>query len=187
MRVITLLACLTLVSCAGQAGGAFDATPATGAVVQAQQAGSQKITGEVVGVADGDTITVLDGERRQHRIRLAGIDAPESSQDFGRASKQNLSALVYRKAVEVTYSKYDHYGRVLGVVRLDGRDINLAQVEAGLAWHYKEYQDEQTAADRKLYGEAEGEARNARRGLWADPSPIPPWDFRHGKRGRAEE
>jgi endonuclease YncB( thermonuclease family) len=134
-----------------------------------------------VAVADGDTITVLDSARTRHRVRLAGIDAPESSQDFGQASKKNLSGLVFGKVVEVSYAKLDRYGRVLGIVRLGGRDINLAQIEAGLAWHYKEYADEQTAEDRESYAEAENRARRDRAGLWQQPDPVKPSEFRRSK------
>jgi len=88
----------------------------------------QTITGKVVGVSDGDTITVLDANRQQHKIRLDGIDAPESSQDFGSRAKQSLSDLVFGKTVTVTSRKKDRYGRVLGTVTLDGKDINLEQV-----------------------------------------------------------
>lgn len=146
----------------------------------------QTLEGRVVAIADGDTITVLDAGNRQTRIRLQGIDAPESRQAFGQVSKQNLSDLVFDKRVVIEYEKTDRYSRTLGKVLVGGRDVNLEQVKAGLAWHYKYYQDEQTSADRRLYAEAETDARAARRGLWSDPSPIPPWDFRRGKTGRAE-
>jgi endonuclease YncB( thermonuclease family) len=140
-----------------------------------------------VGVADGDTITVLGAGNRQTRVRLQGIDAPESRQAFGQASKRNLSDLVFDKQVVVEYEKTDRYGRTLGKVVAFGRDVNLEQVRAGLAWHYKYYQDEQSPADRQLYADAEAEARGAKRGLWADTNPIPPWDFRRGKRAAVEE
>lgn len=140
------------------------------------------IQGRVVGLADGDTITVLDASKSQHRIRLQGIDAPESRQAFGARSRQHLSDLVFNKEVSVEWEKRDRYGRVLGKVLVGGRDACLAQVQAGMAWHYKYYQDEQSPEDRRLYAEAEREAREARRGLWSDPDPVPPWDFRRGGR-----
>ena len=129
-------------------------------------AGSQTLTGRVVRIADGDTITVLDASDTQHRIRLAGIDAPESHQAFGTQSKKNLSEMVFGKDVTVVYQKTDQYGRLVGKILLYGKDINLEQVKAGMAWHYKEYQREQTPEDRDLYAAAEEEARKARRGLW---------------------
>ena len=97
------------------------------------------IRGRVVGVADGDTVTVLDASKSQHRIRLQGIDAPESRQAFGTRSKQHLSDLVFDREVSVEWQKLDRYGRVLGKVLVGGRDLCLAQVRAGMAWHYKYY------------------------------------------------
>lgn len=103
----------------------------------AQAASVRTLEGRVVGVADGDTITVLGAGNRQTRVRLQGIDAPESRQAFGQASKRNLSDLVFDKQVVVEYEKTDSYGRTLGKVVAFGRDVNLEQVRAGLAWHYK--------------------------------------------------
>lgn len=91
------------------------------------------IEGRVVGVSDGDTVTVLDAGRRQHKFRLLGIDAPEKDQDFGERSKQSLSDLVFGKDVMVEYEKKDRYGRTLGKVVVGGRSANLEQVRAGLA------------------------------------------------------
>ena len=92
------------------------------------------LTGRVVRVIDGDTIVVLDADKVQHKIRLQGIDAPERSQAFGTKSKENLSDLVAGKSVVVDYSKYDRYQRILGKVLMNGEDVNLEQVEAGMAW-----------------------------------------------------
>ena len=139
------------------------------------------IDGRVVSVADGDTITVLDNDKVQHKIRLGGIDAPEKSQAYGNRSKESLSDLVFSKAVTVETEKKDRYGRDVGKVLVSGVDANLLQVQRGFAWHYKAYQREQSANDRKLYDLAESEARAARRGLWADDVSVPPWDFRHNR------
>lgn len=129
-------------------------------------------------VADGDSITILDSSDMQHRIRLAGIDAPESHQAFGSKSKENLAAMIFGKEVTVVYYKTDQYGRLVGKVLLDGKDVNLEQVKAGMAWHYKDYQREQTPEDRGVYAKVENEARTARRGLWQDANPIEPSAFR---------
>lgn len=137
------------------------------------------IAGRVVGVSDGDTITVLDADKTQHKIRLAGIDAPEKKQPFGQRSKESLSELVFSKNVTVETDKRDRYGREVGKVLVDGLDANLEQVQRGFAWHYKAYEREQSAIDRQVYADAENEARAVRRGLWADVAPVPPWDFRH--------
>lgn len=120
---------------------------------------AQGLAGRVVGVTDGDTITVLDSSNRQHKIRLAGIDAPERGQAFGQRSTQLLSELVFSKQVIIETEKLDRYGRIVGRVLSGERDVNLALVAAGLAWHYKQYQHEQSASDRLLYAAAEQEAR----------------------------
>ena len=133
-------------------------------------------------VTDGDTIVVLGPGNAQHKIRLQGIDAPERGQAYGTKSKEHLSDSVAGKFVVVEYSKRDRYQRILGKVLLSNEDLNLEQIRAGLAWHYKQYQDEQTSNDRELYSEAEVEAREARRGLWHDPEPVPPWEYRNLKR-----
>ena len=129
-------------------------------------------------VADGDTITVLDAANVQHKIRLQGIDAPEKAQAFGNVSKQHLSSLVFGKDISVKYTKRDKYGRILGTIYVDNLDINLEMLRAGLAWHYKRF--DSTPA----YAAAELEARQNRRGLWADPNPTPPEQFRHDGRAR---
>jgi endonuclease YncB( thermonuclease family) len=146
--------------------------------------GSQILAGRVIRVADGDTITVLDSSNAQHRIRLQGIDAPESHQAFGTQSKKNLSDMVFGKDVTVTYDKTDQYGRLVGKIVLDGRDVNLEQVKAGMAWHYKEYEREQPLEDRQIYARAEDEARQARRGLWRDPDRVEPSAFRREEKAR---
>jgi endonuclease YncB( thermonuclease family) len=139
------------------------------------------ITGQVVGVADGDTITVLDADKVQHKIRLAGIDAPEKKQAFGNLSKESLSDMVFDKTVNVETEKRDRYGRQIGKVLVNGQDVNLVQVERGMAWFYRQYQREQSPKDRKLYEAAEDAAKAGRRGLWRDTDPVPPWEFRHSK------
>lgn len=146
--------------------------------------GEQTLSGRVVRVADGDTITVLDSTNAQHRIRLSGIDAPESHQAFGSRSKENLADLVFGKDVTVLYSKSDQYGRLVGKIIVNGQDVNLEQVKAGMAWHYKEYEREQSPEDRRLYARAEEDARAQRRGLWQDPNPIEPSEFRREEKER---
>src|SRR5262249_45594722 len=137
------------------------------------------LTGKVVGISDGDTITVLDADRRQHKIRLTGIDAPEHDQDFGQASKRNLSDLIFGKQVTVIWRKQDKYGRILGKVMLQNINVNLAQIRDGMAWYYRHYAADLDPADRAAYDQAEQEARSARRGLWSQPNPTPPWEWRH--------
>ena len=147
-------------------------------------AAAHTIEGRVVGVSDGDTVTVLDGSRAQHRIRLAGIDAPEKAQAFGDASKRHLSRLVFGASVRVEYEKHDRYGRIVGKILKDGRDASLEQLRTGLAWHYKQYQREQTREDRSAYAEVEHEAQQSHAGLWRDPAPVPPWTWRLEQRDK---
>jgi endonuclease YncB( thermonuclease family) len=138
-----------------------------------------EIQGVVVGVADGDTLTVLDSTHTQHKIRLSGIDAPEKSQPFGDRSKQSLSALTFGKRITVEWDKRDRYGRIVGkVITLNGTDANLEQIKAGMAWHYKMYEREQPREDRKAYADAERDARDTRMGLWQNAQSIPPWEYR---------
>ncbi len=144
-------------------------------------ANAETITGRVVGVADGDTITVLDANKVQHKIRLSGIDAPEKKQPFGNRSKESLSELAFDRTVNVETSKRDRYGRQIGKVLINGRDVNLVQVERGMAWFYRKYQRDQSPNDRRLYEAAEDAARAGKRGLWRDADPVPPWEFRRNK------
>jgi endonuclease YncB( thermonuclease family) len=144
-------------------------------------AAAKVIHGRVVGVSDGDSVTVLDAQKTQYKIRLAGIDAPERAQAYGQKAKESLSDLVYGKSVDVEWSKQDRYGRIVGIIMLAGVDINLEQIKRGMAWHYKHYQNEQSPEDREAYAESESQARDKRMGLWRDPAPIEPSVFRRKK------
>jgi len=139
---------------------------------------AEVITGRVIAVSDGDTLTILDTERKQYKIRLGGIDAPEMSQSFGQRSKRSLSDLVFTQTVEVETHKSDRYGRLVGKVLHQGTDINLQQVRLGMAWHYKDYANEQSAEDRETYAAAEEAALNSKLGLWSEAVPMPPWAWR---------
>ena len=126
----------------------------------------------VVSVHDGDTITGLDESKTQYKIRLDAIDAPELGQPFGQASKKALSEKVFGKDVVVIVKTKDKYGRTVGHILIDGRDVNLMMLEEGMAWHYKHY-------DRNArLARAEDEARAAKKGLWSDGDPVPPWEWR---------
>ena len=126
---------------------------------------------QVIGIADGDTLTVLH-DRKPLKIRLGNIDAPEKKQAFGEKSKQSLSDMCYRKDATYRIQNIDRYGRTVAVVTCAGVEVNHAQVERGLAWVYAQYNK-----DGSLPVVQAG-AKAARRGLWADASPIPPWEFR---------
>jgi endonuclease YncB( thermonuclease family) len=152
---------------------------------------AEALTGTVVAVADGDTITVLDANREQHKIRLSGIDAPEKAQPFGQRSKENLSRLVFDRDVRVEWEKRDKYKRIVGTVWVQPvscptcpktLDAGLAQLTVGLAWWYRKYAKEQSPEAAGRYEFAEQEARAKRAGLWADAAPVPPWDWRKGER-----
>lgn len=144
------------------------------------------LEGKIVGVSDGDTVKLLDSENTEHKIRLLGIDAPEKKQDFGEVSKQNLSRLVFGKEIKVRVQKKDRYGRSLGVLIEQGQDVNIQQIQAGLAWHYKHFQSDQLPDERVSYSAAEELARKNKTGLWTLANPTPPWDFRReGKRNPA--
>lgn len=140
------------------------------------------LRGMVINVTDGDTITVLDDDKQQFKIRLQSIDAPESGQSYGNVAKQHLSQLVFNKLVTVIYTKRDRYGRIIGKVQVRGQDANLQQVQNGLAWHYKTYANEQLVEDRSHCAIAEVDDRAVKRGLWHDTISIPPWDWRKGIR-----
>jgi endonuclease YncB( thermonuclease family) len=142
---------------------------------------ADEIKGQVVGVSDGDTITVLDNNKTQHKIRLVGIDSPEKTQPFGQAAKKSLSDLIIYKQVTIIWNKRDRYQRVLGKVIMEEQDICLEQVKRGMAWHYKQYQQDQPPDDQLKYSQAEKDAREKRIGLWSDDSPVEPSKFRRSK------
>ncbi len=154
-KIFTLLALLTALACQAEV-----------------------ITGKVVSVADGDTITILDVGKVQHKVRLAGIDAPEKAQAFGGRSRDSLEELVSGRTVIVETHKKDRYGRMVGKVLLDGLDVNQEQLRRGMAWFYRKYAHEQSVSDQQSYDRAESGAREFGRGLWVDKTPMPPWDFR---------
>jgi micrococcal nuclease len=146
----------------------------------ARSASAETFTGPVVGVTDGDTISVLRAGRREV-VRLRGIDAPERRQAYGERAKQYAAALAFGKVVAVEAAGRDRHGRLLAEVWLtDGRSLNQELVRAGAAWWFRRYSTDPTLA------RLESEARSARRGLWSDPAPVPPWEHRRGRRLNAE-
>lgn len=125
----------------------------------------------IVGVSDGDTLTVF-GDRKTMKIRLANIDAPEKRQPFGKVSKLSLSAICYGRAATVDVQSVDRYGRSVATVRCNGVDASRAQVERGMAWVYPKYNVDQSLPAVEM------SARSAQRGLWMDAMPVAPWEFR---------
>ncbi|MEN9360626.1 MAG: Thermonuclease precursor [Verrucomicrobiota bacterium] len=138
---------------------------------------AEEIKGTVVRVSDGDTIVVLDAGKTQHKIRLAGIDAPESHQAYGDKAKDSLAGMVAGKEVRVEVAGKDRYGREIGRVFAGALDVNLEQVKTGFAWHYAQY-----AKDAKDLAEAQEKARAGKLGLWKDKEPVAPWEFRKAKK-----
>lgn len=148
--------------------------------------GHDEIRGQVIAVADGDTIRVLDAEQRQHKVRLAWIDAPERHMAFGSAARKALSARVWRQEVSVEVIDTDRYGRHVGLVRLGDQDVNWLQLSEGWAWHYQFYaQQSQSTQQYQRYAEAEKNARLQRIGLWRDSNAIAPWQWRRKQRNGA--
>jgi len=134
-----------------------------------------QLTGKVIGIADGDTFTMLVSENNQIKIRLYGIDCPESSQDFGQVAKKYLSDLIFNKTVVVKATDIDRYGRTIGLVSIDNLNVNEMLLSAGLAWHYKKYDISE------IWSEIERKAREGKKGLWIMDDPVPPWEYRKSK------
>ena len=149
-------------------------TLALASLLLATPALAESFAGRVVGVSDGDTISVIH-EGRAEKVRLEGIDCPEGGQPFGRRAKQATSDLVFGRDVRVEVRGTDRYGRTIGRVFVGQTDVSLGLVRQGVAWHFKRYSSESALA------EAENEARTSRRGLWADGDAIPPWDWRRAR------
>lgn len=139
------------------------------------------ISCKVVGVSDGDTITALCPGNEQMKVRLAEIDAPEKDQPFGTRSKQALSDLCFGRAADVVPQTTDRYGRTVARVRCEGQDASEQLVRGGMAWVFDRY-----VTDRSLYPQQD-EARAARRGLWVDAKPVPPWEWRKKLLTRASQ
>ena len=135
---------------------------------------TETLEGRVVGVHDGDTVTLLMEGNHQIKVRLAQIDAPELDQAFGQQSKQSLSAMVFNKTIKVEKETIDKYGRTVGTLFVYDLDANKEQIKRGMAWVYRKYLHDQSLLS------SEEAARQAKLGLWADANPMAPWDYRHG-------
>jgi endonuclease YncB( thermonuclease family) len=136
------------------------------------------ITGRCVAATDGDTIKVLTTEQQLLRVRIAFIDAPEIHQDFGYRAKQAMSAMAFGKEVELRPHAIDRYGRTVAVVYVSGVDAGLELLRQGLAWVYTRYLPEASIDIQASYSQAEALAREQQLGLWSDPEPVPPWEWR---------
>ncbi len=138
---------------------------------------ARTLSGQVVGVSDGDTLTLLVG-RKKYKIRLAQIDAPEKSQPWGQRSKQSLSELAFARTVEVEVETEDRYGRLVATVSAGDLNLNLEQIRRGMAWVYVQYPHSFWMRIE------EWQARHDQRGLWSDEDPVPPWEWRRARRPR---
>lgn len=132
----------------------------------------------VVGISDGDSMVVLENGKTRKRVRLATIDAPENGQDFGAAAKKNLSDLIYKKEVRIVPKTTDQYGRTIAEVFVGETNVNVEQLRKGFAWYYRAHKDQQSRSEREAYETAESLAKKERAGLWQDPNPTPPWNYR---------
>lgn len=142
---------------------------------------ASQFQGKVTRVLDGDTVEVLL-DKESVRIRLSGIDCPEKAQPFGQKAKELTSSLCFGKVVTVQEFGTDRYGRTIGELSTDGLDVNHEIVRNGLAWWYRKYAPRDTVLEK-----LEQQAKQEKRGLWADEHPIPPWEFRHKKRNPSRE
>lgn len=149
------------------------------AIFLTSQAQAETITGRVINIADGDTLTILDESRTTIKVRLAAIDAPEKAQAYGQRGKQGLWDLCFGKPVIVKVMDTDRYGRTVGEVACAGTNANEAMIERGMAWVYRKY-----AKGHGHLFPIEDEARQAKRGLWVDPDPVPPWEWRKAMRAK---
>jgi endonuclease YncB( thermonuclease family) len=135
---------------------------------------AQTISGLVVSISDGDTLTVLDASKKQHKVRLSGIDAPEKTQAFGNASRQHLADLCFQQQATVTVKSKDRYGRAVADVECKGQDAGQHQVGDGMAWVYTQYAKGYTRLPPLQAG-----AKAGKRGLWSDGvEPVEPWLYR---------
>jgi len=146
----------------------------------------QRITGKVVRIVDGDTL-VIEAEGTRHRVTLAAIDAPEKDQPWGESSTRSLRHILAGQQVRVDYFKKDRWRRLIGYIRVTPPDCptcgytldaGLYQLTVGMAWHFTRYAHEQDPQQRGQYEFAEFEARAKKVGLWSDPSPVAPWEWR---------
>jgi len=169
-----------------------------GLVVAIAPIRAEELHGRIIGLADGDTATVLDADRAQHRVRIAGIDAPERGQPGAQRSKESLFALVYDQPVRVEWTSRDRLGQIVGKIWVASPDspcrgkpdcpmtvdVGLAQITIGRAWWFRPSADGQSPEDRGRYEFAEQEARAKKAGFWRDGTAVPPWEWRERRAGR---
>jgi endonuclease YncB( thermonuclease family) len=182
-QLAALLAALALVAGPGCAATRPAAAPAHVPASPLPSAGTaQRLHGRLQAIQDGDSFVLATGDGRQLRIRIAGIDAPERGQAWGGRAREHLNELLARHPLQVAPLKQDRYGRTIADVHNGAVDVGLAQIRAGLAWHYRRYADEQPPTRRNAYAQAERQAREQHQGLWQDSAPQAPWLLRAQQR-----
>lgn len=148
-------------------------------------ASAETLSGRIIHVADGDTVTLLTAQKTSVRVRVAGIDAPEKKQAWGARSRQAMMRCAYQKSARVETHKKDRYGRQVGIVTVNGEDCGLTLLKSGLAWFYAAYERELPAQKRALYRAAQDNAKKMKRGLWQDSAPQAPWEWRKAQKAKA--
>lgn len=147
----------------------------------AAQVPQKEVFGRIVRVTDGDSVTLLSADNTRITIRLAGIDAPESRMPYGHAAQAHLAGLVLNKEVVAVTRKHDRYGRTVATLFIGTKDINLRMVQAGMAWHYKQFESVLDKSIARKYAQSEQTARFEQQGLWQQPNQQAPWDWRKNR------
>lgn len=160
------------------AGACLTMLPSTAA------AKTETITGRVVRVADGDTVTLVTRQNRKVRVRINGIDAPETRQAYGDRAKQTLRRMADGRQATVHAYKQDRYGRYVGKLMVGSTDCAAVMLERGMAWYFRRYEEDVPKTERKTYEQLEARARRAKRGLWSQTNPMAPWDWRKLNKAR---
>ncbi|NLD54548.1 MAG: hypothetical protein GX652_07800 [Burkholderiaceae bacterium] len=194
-RLLQALAAIALLlSCACQPPDAGTSLPGSRGPAVATRPDTRELqamlAARAVHVQDGDSFVAVADDGTRLTVRLSGIDAPERRQPFADRSRRNLRDLLEKQSLRIRVAKTDRFGRIVGevyVVRPDERtvDAGLEQIAAGFAWYFRRYADDLPPPLRDRYAQAESRARDGGAGLWRDPKPEPPWDFRRrGSRAR---
>lgn len=144
-------------------------------------ASAETIIGRVINIADGDTLILVDTQQQQHKISLAGIDAPELNQAFGQQALSSLSAIALNQPATAHCKPLERFPHLICTLSIGGRDIGLTQIQSGMAWWYRQNAAALSVQTQSDYRQAEFDAKIHRRGLWNNQNPTPPWDWRHGR------